>query len=816
VPSNERAGTAIGGAGILRAGKPARAGDLGVFLLLGALCLSGCAAGSAYRQGVKAGKRGDWDVAVARLTLALERKPDSIQYRLALENARVEASRSHYAAAKKALAAQQLEKAADELEIAAKFDPSNKAISDDLVQVQERIQRREDEQRQRARLDELKAEAQAARVPVPVLSPRSPVPITLKFADQSLQKILDSLGKLAGVNIVFDSDFKDKRWSLDVANVTFEQALDQITTLNGLFYKVLDQNTVIIVPENARKHRTYDDILVRTFYLENAEVNETLTIVKTVGGTTIKAVGNPTLAAITVSGTPDEIALVQKIIEANDKAKGEVMVEVEILEVNRTQLKRYGIELSNYEGSVTFSPTGNTNETSGGFTTVRAHLLSSLNLSDFVVNIPSTLLARFLQTDSSVRLLASPRLRAAEGKKTSLRIGTEVPIPITTFTAASAGTTTFAPATQFQYRNVGVSMDLTPKVTASGDVSIELTAEFSSIGDDRNVGTGQNPLVVPTFLTRNVTGTLRLKDGETSLIGGLLSGRDADSFRGALGLQSIPILNKIFTSRQKGNDELEVIISITPHVVRGPKLTEEDLASLHIGTRESVRVGSARSLFGEEEAEPGSGAEPSPSPAPPGSPSTRPTVAPPQPPRGAPEEEEGGAGEAEVEEGADETVATTPAAAPKAPAPGARTAPAAPTPPPTAMRALFSPPQLRLRSGEMGAVSLVLLGASGITAVEAVVAYDASVLEAVEVAPGSLLTLDGASVGTERNLQAGRVRVRFTRASPTSGSGAVATIQFRALKPGSGEVAMVSLVAVTPGGEERPALPPGGRIEVAP
>ncbi len=337
-----------------------------------------------------------------------------------------------------------MDQAVEELLIATRFDPSNKAAADDLKIAREKVEAREDDKRGRSELAQMKARAQAARLPAPVLSPRSPVPITLKFANQSLQKILDSLGKLSGVNIVYDPDYRDKPWSLDVANVTFQEALDQITMVNHLFYKVLDQNTLIIVPEAPLKRKTYDDLVVRTFYLENAEVNETLTTIKTVAGIT-KAVGNATLGAITVVGTADQIALTAKLIDANDKAKGEVIVEVQILEVQRTTLKKYGLELSNYSAAATFSPTGAAGELSGGFTNVRANLLSSLNVADFVLSVPSTVTANFLQTDSGVKILASPRLRAAEGKKTELKIGSEVPIPITQFTATSGGSSTFCP-----------------------------------------------------------------------------------------------------------------------------------------------------------------------------------------------------------------------------------------------------------------------------------------------------------------------------------------------------------------------------------
>jgi general secretion pathway protein D len=635
----------------------------------------------------------------------------------------------------------------------------------------------------------MKARAQATRVPVPVLSPRSPVPISLKFADQGLQKILESLGKLAGVNIIFDSDFRDARKSVELSGVTFEEALNQITFTNRLFYKVVDQNTVIIVQESPAKRKAYDENLVQTFYLQNAEVNETLQLIKALAGIQ-KAAGNVSLGAITVMGTPDELAVAQRIIETNDKAKGEIMVEVEILEVNRNNLKRYGIEFANsslgpseYQAGVTFQPTGAQGELSNGMTNIRAHLLSSFNLSDFVVSIPTGLLTRFLQTEANTRLIAAPRLRAAEGKKTALKIGQEVPVPVTTFQATQTGGQTFTPATSFQYRNVGVNLEMTPKVTPNGDITLEIAAEFSLLGPTSTLA-GQD---LPTFLTRNLNGILRLRDGQTSLIGGLIQGRDATSFRGIVGLQSIPILNKLLTSTNKSADDSEILISITPHIVRAPKLTESDLAALYVGTKENFRVPSARpSLF----AEPPSSA---PAAAPAGAAASGAPIAPPgapQPPMALP---------------ATRSAVPAPSAGPPSAAVPAQPAPSAPQP---AARAVFSPAQLRVKAGEPASVSLVVVGARGLTGVDVAVTFDGAQLQVTDVSPGNLLTLDGLSVGAERKLEAGRASARFTRAEATTGSGAVVVLKFQALAPGTTTLSIESLTLATAAGQE--AIVPQG------
>jgi general secretion pathway protein D len=813
---------------------------LAVAMLAGA----GCAAKHAYRQGQGEAKKGNWDMAVARFTRALQEDPDNIGYKIALENARIQASRQHYDVARRHLLAVELEQAAQELQIAANYDPGNKSAADDLVLVQERIRVRDLEKRRLSEYDMLKERAQAGPGPLPVLAPQSTAPISIKFENTSLQKILETMGRLAGVNVLFDTQYRDKTVSVDLRNETFQNALDRLTFVNRLFYKVLDPNTIIIVDETAAKRRTYDERVLRTFYLENAETKDVETLIKTgIGSQTLTVVSNANLGAITVFGTPDEILVAERLVDLHDKARGEVVVELEILEVNRNKLKQYGIELSNYSAALTFSPTGSPGEDGGAVTNIRPYLLSSLNVSDFVVSLPRSILVRFLQNEDTIRLLANPRLRAAEGKKTNLRIGTEVPIPVTTFTSTQAGSSTFAPATSFNYKNVGVNLEITPRVNPNGDITLEMDAEFSSIGADRNVGTGANPLNVPTFLTRKVTGTLRLHDGETTLLGGLLQGVDTDSFVGILGVQSIPILNKILTSRTKRHEDQEIMMSITPHLVRAPKVTAQDLQSVYIGTRELTRLG-ARPPIGApgDDVAPVVGASPSPSsavplsgPSPsPGAPAPG-SVMPPVPPPGAPPiiPPASGVGSPAgvappvlprpspspgpiTDVPQDEASATMPVgpAGARSPAASAAAASGAALPTGTAT-AVLSPADVRIPVGGTGAVGLVIMGAQDLRGVDVTVTYDPAVLEAQDVAPGPLLTLDGSPVGVNRGLESGRVRAQFTRAAGAAGSGVVASVTFRALRAGIVTVAAETLNLTTAAGTTSVPVTSVAHIRVA-
>ena len=791
-----------------------------VVLLAIALAGAGCAGRWAYRQGRAEARKGNWDMAVARLTKALQSDPENIDYRIALDNAKLQASRHHHHEAQKYVAQNELEKALEELDVATKYDPANQAFALELKLVRDKIQARLDEAQERTDFEARRRRLAASRAPVPSLSPRSQVPITLNMPDASLQKIFETLAQLGGVNVLFEKDFRDVPYSAKLTGVTFQEALDQLTFVNKKFYKVLDANTIIIAEEGPQHRRRLDESLVQTFYVQNADVAElqnTLRMMLQRGGTPPQLALNQNLRAITIAGNADEIALAAKIVAAHDKPQGEVLVEVQILDVKRSHLKRYGIELANHEGSVSFDPHGQ-----GAGKPIRAHLLSSLNLADFVVSLPSGIIARFLQTDTTARILASPRLRGADGKQTTLRIGTEVPIPITQFTSTAPGQT-FAPATSIQYKNVGINMELTPRVNAVGEVTFDpVAAEFSLIGGERDVGGG---LKAPEFLTRSMRGTLRIKDGETALIGGLILAEDRETLSGIIGVQSVPLLNRLFTSPNKEKGDSEILISLTPHVVRGPKLSDEDLKSFYAGTKEMVKVPNSRPpLFGPEET-PAPTPSPSPADAVPPAPTVPPIgvgVPPPEPPGPA----EGGQ-TPPMSEGAppgpiagnEPGGAPVPEGGPVPASPAEGGVPDAPGEEPAVM-VLFSPPEVAIKVGDPPApVSVVVLRVKELASVDIAVTYDPAALNAEDAEPGIFLTLDGATVSSEKNLEPGRIRARFTRSGPsskTASSGAVALLRFKGLKPGPTTVIIESLSLITPRGREGVTLPGPGRVVVLP
>lgn len=757
-----------------------------------------CAASGAYRGGQRFSEKGDWDMAVARFTKALNESPRNLKYKIALENAKIQASRAHTDKARKHLQTGNLEKAKEEYGIAVGFDPSNRAAADDMAILQARIDKLAAEKRM---VKDLAARRPAdATLPLPLLSPRSPVPIKLNMTER-LDKIYQMLGVIAGVNVVFDPDMqgKDKVISSSLTGVTFQEALDQIGLINKKAYRVLDRNTILIFDDtNAQTRQRWDDQVMRTFYLENVEAKDLEAALRTALGAQTKVAKNDATNSITVISTLDEMALADRFIRSNDKPKGEILVEVAIMEVNRTRAKEYGLQLSNYQAGVELRPTGNENEVSGGLTNLRAIFLSSLNASDWVVQIPSAIFAKFLQDDTMVKILSSPKVRAFEGKKATFNVGTDIPIPqfFPGYANAQTGGSTvgFGGTTSAQYKTVGVNLEIDKaKVTANDEITMEFKAEFSALGEDKVFGTGATAVNYPTFLTRKLENTLRLTDGVTAVIGGLLQGREAKTLKGVLGLDSIPLLNKIVGGHASSDQEIEILISLTPHILRAPNVLAEDVEPLYLGLRNNLKIPGVRPLFGPAEVEPEPDAPAAPVAVPAETPAPTPAPTP-------------------------STLPSSAAAAVESPAEDAApSASAVPTPPPAggplASRSAWDRTEVQMKVGEVQRVAVNLFNARSLKDVSLTVRADSPAIEFVEMVAGQLLSVDGAQVLAERQLEGPRASAQFRRPTPLAGgTGTVAIVGFRATRPGEVTIFVESL-SLSSGTTQGP-VPLAGAVRV--
>jgi general secretion pathway protein D len=766
-------------------------------ILLAAL-LSGCGGSMAFRGGQKHSERGDWDLAVARFTKALQSSPKNIRYKIALENAKIQASRMHAERARKQLQTGNLEKAMEEYGIAAGYDPSNKAAADDMAVLKARIAQIAADKRSAHELSNRRPTD--STLPVPVLSPRSPVPLSLKMTSP-LDQVYKTMGALAGVNVVFDPDMQNQTRviTVNISGVTFQEALDQVGLINKKAYRVLDQNTILIIDDtNPQQRQRWDEQVMRTFYLENIEAKDIEQTLRQALGNQARVTKNDATNAVTVISTLDEMALADRFIRSNDKPKGEILVEVEILEINRTRAKEYGLQLSNYQASVELQPTGVAGEVSSGLTNLRAHLLSSLNASDWIVQIPTALFSKFLHDESIVKILSSPKVRAFEGKKATFKVGTDVPIP--QFypgyqNVAQPGQPAGAfggGSTSATYKTVGVNLEIDKsKVTGADEVTMEFKAEFSLIGEDKVFGTGSNAVNYPQFLTRELVNTLRLTDGVTAVIGGLLQGRDARSLKGALGLESVPLINKLLGGHTRRDEEIEILISLTPHILRAPNILPEDVEPMYLGLRNNLKIPGVRPLFGPE-VEPTPAETPKPSPSPAGPPGGAPTAAAPAA-RPTP------------------LPTPSPAASPAPAVPVADAAPAAQAP--LASKSAWDRTEIQMKVGEVQRVSVNLFNMRPVSEVAISVRADSPAIEFVEIDHGQLLSLDGVQVLTERKLEGSRASAQFQRATLLpGGTGKIATIGFRAVAPGEVTIFVESLT-LSAGSTPSP-IPLAGAVRV--
>jgi general secretion pathway protein D len=799
---------------------------------LAASVAAGCATGRAFSRGQKAARAGDWDQAVTYYREALQRKPDSARYQIELQRAMESASRQHEAVGKELEQKGDLEGAVREYRVASDYAPSNRALAAKASEVEQTLRERIEASRPKPKIEQLKDKIRLT-APEPMLNPTSRVPIELHFpVPVDLQSILSALSKMTGISIVYDRDFQPRNYAIDISGVTLEQALQQIFTANQLFYKVLNERTIIVAQDSAAKRSQYEDQVIQTFFISHADVTElqqalTQLVGQAVGGSTstIRPViwPNKTANTITVRGSSAIVGIIEQIIEANDKPRAEIVVDVEILEVNRTRAKQYGLNLSAYSISLNLSPESNPATSSSDSTSTSTTgqfnvntITRGIDASDFYLAVPSAVV-KFLETDSETKLIAKPQLRGQEGKDLTLNLGDSIPIPSTTYTPIATGGVGINPLTSFTYKDVGVNVALkAPRVTYTGDIIMELSVESSSRGQDVNIA-GQN---LPSFGTRKVTSTLRLRDGESNLLAGLLREDERKSLQGFPGAIHTPVLRQLFSGNDNSISQTDIVMLLTPHIVRSHEVTEEDLKPIYIGTGANPSLGGPPSLIGQPPAAQPAGAEVT-APAAGGVSSVpgetakpaAPARTPPAPPVGTPvpgliPPQPAAVPTPPGEQPAPAQAATPPAplAQPAAAAPAAAGAgqPAAPAAASAAQVMVSSPsPEMRIGAGPYTVV-VSISDATRVSTVSFSLTFDPKVLRVRGVNQGSFMSQGGLQVAFAQQVDsvAGRVDITLARtgdAVGASGSGSLAVVLFEAASAGNTTL-NVSGVAAGPDG----------------
>jgi general secretion pathway protein D len=550
-----------------------------------ALALTACATSSAFRAGEKAERRRDYDQAVLEYSKALKNDPDNLHYRKSLERARLRASEEHARAGRRLLGRGLHKEALDEFKLALDLNPDSTTLGQDI----EDAQRHQRGTGPGASVQALKDRVRERSLPGLNLGPGADEPLGLSFRNASLRETYLALGRSAGVNFVFDPSFLDQTISIDLRDVAFEQALTALASVGRTFHRVLDSRVVNVIPDTPAKRRDHEQQVVRTFFLSNADLKETIDLLRIVLGAR-RVAPLPGANALTINDAPDKVAAAERIIAIVDKVRAEVMVEVEILEVNRTRLKEYGIEITSGIGAgvagaifprETITETVRDAEGNPVFTRERPITLDDnpYRASNLLISSLPGVIYRLLKTDTSSRLIANPQLRTAEGQTAQARFGDQVPVPVTVFSPIATGGVAQQPVTSFEYKNVGVNIDITPRVHHDGDVTLGLKLEVSSLG-----ALFQNN---PTFRNRTVTSMIRLRDGETNILAGLISDEERTSVVGLPGLASVPVIGRIFSRNRKETTETDIVMTLTPRIVRRTPLSEEDLRSFAVGGESS-------------------------------------------------------------------------------------------------------------------------------------------------------------------------------------------------------------------------------------
>ncbi len=539
-----------------------------------ALTLVSCASssGGSIKLARNAEMTQNYDTAVTEYSKLVRDNPDNREARQGLERAKIRAAQDHFTTARRLSATGKLEEALIEFQIAFELNPGSPEVDRELKdtrnQLRAKIAVREDG---KTRLESLIAQSLTAPLPGSDLPADAKLPDSVVFRDANARDVYAAIGKFTNLSVAFDPTFRDQAVSIDMRGQTLDQALNSLSTTTRNFWRVTGPRSLTIVPDTAAKRREYEEEIVRTFYLSNADLKETIDMLRiVVDARRLSAI--TATNAITIKDTPERIIAAGKIISAIDKARPEVIIDVELLEVNRTHLQEYGLQIAS-PGSPGLSGAIGINQPAGG---ISLKSLSSLTSADVLLTSLPSLYYRLLKNDTATRILANPQLRTSEGIPAQARFGERVPVPVTTFAPIAAGGLQTQPITSFNYEPIGVNIDITPRMHHDDSVTLALKVDLSAIS-----GKGFGDL--PTFGSRQINTVIRLKDGETNMLAGLIRDEERTSMATIPGLGDIPVLGKLFAYNHKETLETDIILTLTPRIIRVLNLSAEDLQAFKVG-----------------------------------------------------------------------------------------------------------------------------------------------------------------------------------------------------------------------------------------
>ena len=730
-----------------------------------AMASSDKAAKALYEQGKAAEARQDYITAYNDYHKAWNLKPTDLTYRTAAEYVRFLASASYVHQGEILMKAGKLQEALTDFEQAIAIDPSSFIAQQMANKVRLLLLKGQNPAPAPTTQSGLTRRMEEATGPVE-LAPISQTPIILKLSEDA-KTIYESIGKLAGINVLFDPDYTSKRIRVDLNGVTLEEAL-QITALESkTFWRPVTPNTIFVAADTPAKRKELEQSVIRTFYLSNLsqpnELQDLVNILRTLLDTQ-RLQQFPSQQAVVVRGTPDQIAMAEKLIDDLDKSRPEVVVEVAIMQVNRDHLRNLGIQWpasvtaalqSNVSTTTSATGTnvgtgnGTVSTTTGASTgSLTLNELAHLNATNILITIPPTT-ANFLLTDSSSKLITQPQIRASDGQKASLKIGERVPVATGSFQPGIGGVGINPLVnTQFNYIDVGVNIDITPHVHGLDEITLKLAMDISAVDSYQNIGGIQQPVIGQ----RKIEQDIRLKEGEVSILGGILESDQTKSLSGVPGLAQIPGLRWLFSSEQKELKDNEIVFVLIPHIVRAQDLSASNTKPIDVGTANaiSLRRDSAASSAPQPSGQ---------SPTGPGA--AQNNMAPPS-------------GAAVPPSAALSNVGAQP--------------PTASAPQGSAIVS-FDPPTLDQPVGATFTVNVNLAGGQNVYSVPVQVLYNPRVLQVVNVSNGPLLSKDGQTVALvdRDDSLAGILQLTASRppgSGGVTGDGAVFTLTFQARAPG--------------------------------
>jgi len=555
----------------------------------------GCGGGSStlYNQGRKAEERKDWDTALVDYEKARETDPSNSLYVLHEANARNNAGLFHLKNGRMLLKEGRFDEASGELQKAARIDPSNIGAAQELEAVLAK-QAQAKKAHTQAIQNALKAREAENQTPAVKLQPFPQEPLAHFRLSADSRRVFETLGKLAGLNVAFTPDFRPVPLSEDLSGVKIEDAIGLVALQSKSFYKPVTSNTILVIPDNPNNRRDYDDEVLKTIYLANplapADRTAITTALKQVLGLQ-RIMDNPDANAIIIRDTPAKVAAAEQLVRKLDRARAEIMIDINIVEADRDRIRNLGLTPATVSasGSITpgiqagtaFAPT---TVVSGATTAATSAAINTLSYKDYAVVLPGAT-AQAVLNDSKTHIMQSPQIRVTDGQTAKVKIGSRVPYATGSFLPSLGGTTSSAggvgllASTQFQFQDIGVNLDLTPHLLLTGEVAIHAKIEISSLGASISVG----GITEPTFGQRVIEDDFRLQEGEVNLLGGLIQRTLTEQVQGVPGLGDIPLLRYLFSQENKEINDQEVLVMLTPRVVRLPEPAVVEGATVSVG-----------------------------------------------------------------------------------------------------------------------------------------------------------------------------------------------------------------------------------------